>query len=144
MTVPGLEMAYAELGRGRAGAAVLRAVLDDRALGATRPDGLLEPHMARLLRDENLPPAHFQYGVRAGDGRFLARIDFAYPDRLLAIEVDGHEAHATPAALQRDLERQNALVALGWTVLRFTWSDVVRRPRRVAGDVRRMLDRLGR
>jgi len=141
LTVPGLEVAYKTLGWGRRGAAVLRHVLDQRALGAARPDGLLEPRMANLLRDENLPPASFQHEIRGEKGRFVARVDFAYPKASLAIEVDGHEVHATPQALQRDLNRQNALVSLGWTVLRFTWSDIERRPDKVAGDVRRMLAR---
>ena len=80
----------------------------------------------------------FQHEVRHG-GRFVARADFAYPDRGLVVEVDGFESHASPRALQSDLHRQNELVALGWTVLRFTWADVVRRPERVASAVRRVL-----
>lgn len=140
VTVAGLEAAYGSLGRGRDGAAALRQALDDRALGRARPDGLLEPRMAALLRDRHLPPAVFQHEVRTEAGRFVARIDFAYPESALAIEVDGHEAHATPQALQRDLDRQNALVALGWTVLRFTWFDVVRRPEKVAGDILGVLE----
>lgn len=97
--------------------------------------------MARLLRAHRLPPAAFQHEVRHA-GRFVARADFAYPDRRLAIEVDGFETHSTPRALQSDLARQNALVALGWTVLRFTWSDVVRRPEAVAAPIRRVLGSL--
>lgn len=139
VSIAGLEVAYAALGRGRVGAAVLRVALDDRALGAAPADGLLEPRMARLFRDRKLPPAVFQHQVRAG-GRFVARVDFAYPERMLAIEVDGHQVHSTPQALQRDLTRQNALVSLGWTVLRFTWSDVVHRPEKVASDIRTVLE----
>ena len=124
--------------RGRRGVGVVRAILDERALGAERPDGLLEPRMARLLRAEGLPPARFQHDVYDGH-RFVARVDFAYPEQRLAIEVDGWEAHGTAAALQSDLARQNALAALGWTVLRFTWVDVVRHPDVVAATVRRLL-----
>ncbi|HET7488631.1 MAG TPA: DUF559 domain-containing protein [Acidimicrobiales bacterium] len=139
LTVAGVEQALEEVaGPGRSGAGVLRGVLDRRALGADRPDSLLEPRMARLMRVHRLPPAAFQHEVREA-GRFVARVDFAYPDRRLALEVDGHAAHASPQAFQHDLERQNALVALGWTVLRFTWADVVRRPDRVAAQVRRVL-----
>jgi very-short-patch-repair endonuclease len=112
--------------RGRRGAGVLRRVLDDRALGRARPDGLLEVRFARLLREHALPPATFQHRV----GRY--RVDFAYPALMVAVEVDGFEVHATATALQSDLERQNALVAAGWAVLRFTWRDVVRRPAHVA------------
>lgn len=120
--------------RGRAGAGVIRRVLDERALGRARPDGLLEARMARVLREHGLPSPHFQFYVRHR-GRFVARVDFAYPDLRLALEVDGFEVHGTPKALQHDLERQNRLVAAGWTVLRFTWLDVVQRPEWVAAQV---------
>jgi very-short-patch-repair endonuclease len=121
--------------RGRDGAGVIRAVLDERALGRAVPEGLLEARMARLLREHGLPAPRFQYRL----GRF--RVDFAYPAVKLAIEVDGFEVHGTPSALQRDLHRQNALVAKGWTVLRFTWLDVVRRPAEVAAEIAGVLSR---
>lgn len=124
--------------RGRVGVTRLRTVLDERALGSHRPDSLLEPRMARLLRSYHLPPAVFQHVVRAG-GRFVARIDFAYPHLRLAIEVDGFGPHSSPRAFQSDIDRQNALVALGWTVIRFTWHDVVRRPAKVAEAIRSTL-----
>lgn len=119
--------------RGRRGAGVIRRILDDRALGRARPDGLLEARFARVLREHALPRPEFQYRI----GRH--RVDFAYPDLRIAIEVDGFEVHGTPAALQADLERQNRLVAAGWTVLRFTWRDVVRRPAWVAQQVAALL-----
>jgi very-short-patch-repair endonuclease len=65
-----------------------------------------------------------------------AKVDFAYPELRLAIEVDGYESHGTPRAMTADHERQRRLVAAGWTVIRFTWQDVVRRPSRVAADLR--------
>jgi very-short-patch-repair endonuclease len=139
VTIGGVERSLSELsGRGRAGAGVLRAVLRHRALGSDRPDSLLEPRMARLLRGASLPAPAFQHEVRDA-GRFVARVDFAYPDVRLALEVDGWGSHSSPRAFQSDLARQNALVALGWTVLRFTWPDVVRRPAVVAADIRRVL-----
>lgn len=126
--------------KGRSGVGVIREILDDRALGTARADGLLEARMARLLRDHGLPRPLFQHQVRH-HGRFVARVDFAYPDVRLALEVDGFEVHGSPQALQADLERQNRLVAAGWTVLRFTWTDVVRRPEWVAAQVMGMLSR---
>jgi very-short-patch-repair endonuclease len=124
--------------KGRRGAGVIRRVLDERALGRARPDGLLETRMARLFREHGLPMPRFQYKA----GRYI--LDFAYEDLRLAIEVDGFEVHGTPLALQRDLARQNALVAAGWTVLRFTWFDVVRRPEWVATQIGDVLGRLSR
>jgi very-short-patch-repair endonuclease len=141
-TVAGLEAVHDRIGRpGRNGAGALRRLLDDRALGSAPADGLLEPRMARLLRSHGLPPACFQYPVRSGGATY--RIDFAYPQVKLAIEVDGYETHSSPRAMQRDLERQNDLVAAGWTVLRFTWRDVVRRPAEVARRIRQQLAALG-
>ena len=142
-SVAAVEWVRLEVGRpGRRGSGVLGRVLDDRALGDQRPDGLLEPRMARLMRARGLPPASFQFVVHDHGGRFVARVDFAYPEHRLAVEVDGYELRASPAAMQADLDRQNGLVRAGWTVLRFTWADVVRRPARVADLVTAALGRI--
>lgn len=137
-SIPGIERVLDDVARpGRNGAGVLRHILDERALGTARPDGLLEPRMARLMRRYGLPPAVFQHPVRIGKSRY--RIDFAYPELMIAIEVDGYEMRASPRAMQRDIDRQNALVALGWVVVRATWADVVRRPWKVAADIQHLL-----
>jgi very-short-patch-repair endonuclease len=135
-TVAAVEWLLHEVARpGRRGCGVLRQVLDDRALGKARPDGLLEPRMARLLRSYGLPPAAFQHEVPEA----RARLDFAYPGNRLGIEVDGYEVHGTPRAMAADHERHNRLMAAGWTVLRFTWFQVVRQPGDVATTVRSAL-----
>jgi very-short-patch-repair endonuclease len=139
--MPAVEWTLHDVGRpGRRGCGVLRRVLDERALGAAPPDGLLEPRMARLLQDHGLPPAVFQHIV-PGPGY---KIDFAYPDVLLAIEVDGYDPHGTRKAFDTDRARQNRLVLLGWTMLRFTWPQVVREPAKVAAEVRAALGALMR
>lgn len=131
-TVAAVEWELARVARpGRRGAGVLHKVLDRRALGDARPDGLLEPRFARLVRRYGLPEPLFQYAI----GPY--RLDFAWPPVMLAAEVDGYEHHGTRSAFQRDRDRQNALVALGWTLLRFTWEDVVRRPAQVARTIDR-------
>lgn len=89
-TQAGVEALRHEAARpGRTGSGVLRRILDNRALGDQRPDGLLEPRMARLLRTAGLPEAEFQFDVRDLLGRFVARVDFAYPEFRLFLEVDG-------------------------------------------------------
>lgn len=129
-TLVAVEWELARVARpGRRGAGVLHRVLDQRALADARPDGLLEPRFARLVRRFGLPEPVFQFEV----GQF--RVDFAYPARKLAIEVDGYAVHGTRRAFQADRERQNRLVALGWTVLRFTWEDIVKRPGQVAAAI---------
>ncbi|MGH9000089.1 MAG: endonuclease domain-containing protein [Acidimicrobiia bacterium] len=73
--------------------------------------------------------------IEGPDGRFLAQVDFAYPELLLVIEVDGYEAHGSPRAMAKDFVRQNGLVPFGWHVLRFTWSQVVHEPEMVASAI---------
>lgn len=121
--------------RGRPGIRTLQAALDVQALLDAPPEGLLEPRFARLAKRGDLPRPVFQHPV----GRY--RIDFAYPELLLAIEVDGYGKRSTRRAFQSDLDRQNELVSRGWTILRFTWNDVVRRPEHVARLIR---DAIGR
>jgi len=138
-SVLAVEKAMTDLAKkGRRGVGAIRHVLDDRALGTDRADGLLETRMARLLKEHGLPRPVFQYEVRL-NGRLIGRVDFAYPGLRIVIEVDGFEVHGSPKALQADLERQNRLVAAGWTVLRFTWWDVVRRPEWVVQQIRNVL-----
>lgn len=130
------------LGRqGRNGTGVMQRVLDERLLTAGTEESLLEKRLIDLMRRHDVPAAELQHEVWHA-GRFIARIDAAYPDRKLAIEVDGFGSHSSPDAFQRDRTRQNRLVALGWTVLRFTWADVVQRPAMVARTIRDAIDRL--
>lgn len=113
--------------KGRTGIGVLRRIVDARALERGIPDGLLEPRFARLVRRHGLPMPDFQVWVAPG-----IRVDFAYPDRMIAIEVDGFGSRRTPADLDRSNERQNVLILQGWTVLRFSWKQVVKQPETVA------------
>jgi hypothetical protein len=58
-------------------------------------------------------------------------VDFHWPDARLVVETDGHEHHGTRAAFERDRARDQALAAAGWTVLRFTYRQVLEEPARV-------------
>jgi very-short-patch-repair endonuclease len=122
---------------GRRGCGVLRQVLERRALGDAIPDGMIEPVMANLLRDHDLPMPVFQHELIVAGRR--RRLDFAYPGRLIAIEVDGWETHGTHEAFRADRARDDELAAIGWICLRFTWDDVVGRPGWVASIVRAAL-----
>jgi hypothetical protein len=136
ISIAGVEWMLNEVGRpGRRGAGVAARILDERALGRAPADGQLEPRMARLLRNANLPPAVYHHVVRDGRGRFLAEVDFAYPELRLAIEVDGWSVHGNPGAMGKDFVRHNGLVPYRWLVLRFTWDQVVRQAEYVAASI---------
>jgi hypothetical protein len=126
--------------QGRGGIGALRAALDGWVMGETPPDSVLEVMLGRVVERASLPSPVFQHEIVDGRGRFVARVDTAWPTNRLIVEVDGLHAHATAAALQHDLHRQNQLIRLGWTVLRFTWRDVVRSPHLVAGQIRDVLE----
>jgi very-short-patch-repair endonuclease len=115
----------------RPGVGRLRRLIADRTEGV--PSEELEREFLRLVRRVRLPKPVRQQP----QGRF--RIDFAYPDLLIAIEVDGWNSHGTPAALAADLKRQNALVLRGWTILRFTWRQLIDMPDDVAATIRTAL-----
>ena len=130
------------LGRpGRNGTGVVRAILDGKLLLLGKEESELEKRFTAMAQRRGLPPLTLQHEVWES-GRFVGRVDAAYPELKLAIEVDGFEHHSTPEAFQNDRTRQNALVALGWTVLRFTWHDVVHRPAHVAKLIEQAVERL--
>jgi very-short-patch-repair endonuclease len=123
------------LGRpGRNGTGVMRELLEHRGLLGAGEQSVLEGRLLRLVRRHHLPTPVFQHEVWHRD-RFVARVDAAWPEVLLALEVDGYEFHATPESFQGDRSRDVRLATLGWVVLRFTWEDVVGRPRQVAEAV---------
>ncbi|MER8502852.1 DUF559 domain-containing protein [Mesorhizobium sp. M0204] len=52
------------------------------------------------------------------------RLDFAIPDKRIAIELDGHEYHKTKYQRTHDAKRDRWLYGQGWTVLRFTGTEI--------------------
>lgn len=118
--------------RGRRGpcAATLRAALADLARhGAQLTRSELEDRFLALLAARGIPrPATNAY-VEGYEG------DAVWPTARLVVELDGWDAHKTRRAFQHDRAKGNALTQAGWTVLRFTHDDVVRRPDEVAAQV---------
>lgn len=115
----------------RQAAAVLR-------LAAPAVESPMETRLRLLLVLAGLPPPAVQHEVRDVAGRFVARLDLAYPQLRVGLEYDG-DHHRDRAVFRRDLERHNELRLCGWTVLRFTADDVLRHPARVVAQVRALL-----
>ena len=117
---------------------VLRRLVDARATtGVT--ESALEARVLKLIREAGLPLPMLQYVVEDG-GRFVARIDFAYPEQKVAVEADGFRYHDGRQAFDDDRARGNVLESLGWRVLRVTSKHLDEYPDGVAEWVARALD----
>ncbi|MDU3164634.1 MAG: DUF559 domain-containing protein [Corynebacterium sp.] len=92
----------------------LREAIRHAAIGADSPP---ERTLSRQLRAEGIYPKH---NVRIAGYRFDLKIG------KLLVEVDGWEYHKHSVAFQADRTKQNAAVAHGYTVLRFTADDIIR------------------
>lgn len=124
--------------RGRRGVGPLRAVLD-ASYGAKVPDSRFNRLVERLLVASGLPAPAIEHEVRTPHGLLIARVDLAYPDQRVAIELDGKRDHLTSRAFEHDRQRQNRLELFGWLVLRYTWRQYLDSPTRLVAEVQSAL-----
>ncbi len=66
--------------------------------------------------------------------------DLVDPGLRLVLECESWEYHSGKDRFRHDIRRYTAMVAAGWTVVRFVWEDVMHRP----DDVRRSLEKVVR
>ena len=95
--------------------------------------------MLLLMRAARLPEPARQHRVAAGGRKY--RLDLAYPDCLLAIEVDGKAWHFNAPQRAADIRRDAALAAAGWLTLRFTYEQIATEANWVVSCVREALAR---
>ncbi len=112
----------------------VREVLRFCDAGAESPQ---ESRLRLILVAGGLPRPVTQYVVYDDDGRFVARLDLAYPKKKLGVEYDGDQ-HRSRAVFRTDVRRLNDLRACGWTVLRFVAGDMSQ-PHRMRAVVARAL-----
>jgi hypothetical protein len=136
VTVAGLVAELARLSRkGRPGVRALRRELAARGFVGTPHPSVLESRLHRLAA--SLVPLgipHPSIELSAGlDGEY--RLDLAWPDVMLAVEVDGYVWHFSPEHVTHDEARRRRLRRMGWTLLVYTWVEVVQEPERVAREI---------
>ena len=149
----GLAVADAVLRAGHTDPAALRAKLGEVvglrgvvtarrvvALADARSESPMESICRWLYADAGLPMPEIQHNYVDRHGRFVARVDFYWPQARLVVEFDGWDSHMG----RRDLfaserRKHNLLVADGVLVLRFTAEDILRRPYEVIAQIRAAL-----
>jgi very-short-patch-repair endonuclease len=112
-----LDVAVAVRGRGRLRGIRVAEAADPRAASA------LESVLRGRVLDAGCRGFIPQYVI--ADGEFFARVDLADPALRLVLEADSFAFHASRQALRRDCRRYVNLAMRGWTLLRFSWEDVV-------------------
>jgi very-short-patch-repair endonuclease len=103
-------------------------------------DSAAERELARLLTRAGLAPFVTQYPIML-NGRVVARVDFAWPDRRVALEHDGYRFHSSPGAFVADRQRGNEIELAGWMLFRTTPRDVRERADELTTTLERALYR---
>jgi very-short-patch-repair endonuclease len=109
----------AEVAGGRPGAPRLRAAVR-RLLEDGAYDSAAEIRLHQLLREAGLPEPVRQFAVTTVEGKLIARLDFAWADLKLDLEMDGYGPHSSPEAFRQNRVRDMRLTALGWRIIRTT------------------------
>lgn len=129
--------ALAELDRrggvGVRGTAKLRALLDEAGITGSHSPSVLEAKTRRLIRRAGLPQPECELIV-GQHGEY--RLDFCWPELMLAIEVDGWMYHSSFAAFQRNKTRRNSMSVAGHLVLEYTWTHVTKQQAAVIREIR--------
>jgi hypothetical protein len=124
VTLDSVRATVKRLGRsGRNGVGTLRRLLDARSLGRKPTESEMETLLVQVLRRNGLPEPVTQYEIRSA-GRFVARVDAAYPEWRIAIEYDSYEYHAGRKAHDKDNTRRNKIAGAGWLPVAATAEDL--------------------
>jgi hypothetical protein len=124
--------------RGCRGAARLRAVLDEHAVGTTLTRSELEERALALCDSYAIarPEVNVRLVCRPG---IAPQVDFLWRAQHVVLETDGARFHASRRQVERDRRTEAELVRAGYRVLRATWWQVQREPRSVALMIRAAL-----
>jgi very-short-patch-repair endonuclease len=124
-------------GPGAIGAPLLREMLDLYSDDERPPESPLEVRVRRLLAREKLPPPVRQHPVIAASRNY--RIDLAYPQIKVAIEVDGYRWHSNRLSWDKDRTKLAALQGEGWHVVHATHDLATRNTDLLLAAIRRAL-----
>ena len=90
---------------------VLTRALEEIRVGSETAE---ETHLRLLLTRHGLPWPELNIDLRAPDGRFVARLDIAYPRYHVAVEHDGRTHAFDEKQFARDADRWDDIRSQGW------------------------------
>jgi very-short-patch-repair endonuclease len=106
---------------GRRGRPALRLALD---LLDDRSESPAESVLRVILVQAGFTGMVSNHVVRDRNGRFVARVDLAFPSARVAVEYEGDYHRTEPGRWRKDMVRIRRLEALGWRVLRVNADDL--------------------
>lgn len=122
---------------GRHGTTPLQEAIAELADDPPLIQSELEQSFREITRRHDLPEPQFNVYV---EGEL---VDAVWPDHRLVVEVDGWNFHGGKHSFETDRRRDRKLVRAGWTVVRFTYADVMDEPAAVAAEISELLRRDG-
>jgi hypothetical protein len=125
--------------QGRPGVTRLRQHLQDQGFLDAPSPSVLEARARRITKRLGIPLPEVEV-VAGPRGRY--RLDFAWRNIMLAVEVDGYTWHYSPRHKRQDEMRRQQLRAAGWTILVFDWLQVSEESAMVTKEIRTTYDRL--
>jgi putative AbiEi antitoxin of type IV toxin-antitoxin system/uncharacterized protein DUF559 len=121
----------------RHGIGTIKQILARFQAGTTITRSELESRFLDFLRTTGLPLPSLNTWLHLRD-RWI-ECDCVWQDQRLVVELDGHAAHHTTTAFERDRARDRALTTNGWRTVRVTWRQLHQEPEGLAADLRRIL-----
>jgi hypothetical protein len=118
------------------GVRVLRRLVEQRSPDYQPSASELQAATRRLLVAAGIPFVE-EFVVTDDRGRFVARVDFKLLGSPVVVEADGRANHSSKLDWEHDLDRRNALTALGLGVIHVTWGKVMECPDEFLAEVAR-------
>ncbi len=122
------------------GTARLRRLVEERDPRRAMTESQLETLVRRWIRRHGFPEPVVQHRVLLPQYG-TARLDFAYPDKLVGVEADSYAWHSSRDAFERDRARNSEFASLGWIIIQTTSREMERYPDRPATRLWRALER---
>jgi hypothetical protein len=118
--------------RGSRGARNLRAALKAHQPKLAYTKSELEIMLIEICEKEHIPIPEVNYKMNGWE------IDAYWPQAKLAVELDGHGNHHSPAQLKRDRRKDMALRALQLTVIRYSGDQLKHEAKQVAVELHKL------